>query len=138
MKKRKNSTPLVISLVAIVLIAFGFNGLQQGLFNDLIRQSNTSASATPPTANANSVATQTKNALSAIDDTAERSAAKPDPKATEKAQPVDGKAMAAKKMKEQNGGRPFMAMAPNQIARPTPNDSSIATQWYTEKARKPQ
>ncbi|MDX2066746.1 MAG: hypothetical protein SFX74_13500 [Fimbriimonadaceae bacterium] len=131
MKKRKSSTPLIISLVAIVLIALGFNGLQQGLFNDLLRQrSNTSSEATPATANANSVATQTKSALSAIDDKSERSAPKtPD---------ADGKALAAKKMREQNGGRPFMAMAPSQIPRPTPNDSSISTQWYTDKARKPQ
>jgi len=121
MKKRSKPTALIFALVLFLGAAFGINAYQSGF----LRMAAQSQQDSQPGQDA--------------------------PRKTESASDMAGKAQdAAKEMQNRakamgkmhappeaaTPGQPLMAVAPEKAKayKPTPNDSSISTQWYDDEA----
>ncbi|CAN1487559.1 hypothetical protein MCEMSE15_00089 [Fimbriimonadaceae bacterium] len=135
MKKQSKPTGLIISLVLILAMAFGFNAYQSGLLDSLAPKP-TAAAPTESTTTAESIGKTTNNLVSAaIAD--EKPKDKEKEKETFLAEAEEKKKNIERKMNPATSGLPLMATPKQTMAKPVPSDSSISTQWYTDKTRKP-
>jgi predicted RNA-binding Zn ribbon-like protein len=133
MKKQSKPTGLIISLVLILAMAFGFNAYQSGLLDSLAPKP-TAAAPTESTTTAESIGKTTNNLVSAA--IADEKPKEKD-KETFLAEADAKKKNIERKMNPATGGLPLMATPKQTMAKPVPSDSSISTQWYTNKTRKP-
>jgi len=134
MKKQSKPTGLIISLVLILAMAFGFNAYQSGLLNSLAPKPS-AAAPRESTTSAEDISAATKSAVSSALTSSDKPKEKD--KETFLAEADAKKKNIERKMNPATSGLPLMATPKQTMVKPVPSDGSISTQWYTDKARKP-